>query len=118
MRVLRQQGADKIFEISGNAFEPTYTTPKILWFKEIKPDIYKDTYLFLQSNSYIILKLTDKFTQDLSQGYGIHSFNMETGKWEDDFCEELGISREKLPEIYRCHEIIGEVTGQEKVQIY
>jgi xylulokinase len=111
-KVVNKVGADKIFEISGNAFEPTYSTPKILWFKEIKPEIYKDTYMFLQSNSYIILKLTDKYTQDLSQGYGIHSFNMKTGKWEDDFCEELGISREKLPEIYRCHEIIGEVTGK------
>jgi xylulokinase len=111
-RVVDRVGADRIFEISGNSFEPTYSTPKMLWFKEIKPEIYKDTYMFLQSNSYIILKLTDKYTQDFSQGYGIHSFNMKTGKWEDDFCEELGISREKLPEIFRCHEVIGEVTSR------
>jgi xylulokinase len=103
-------GAEKIFNISGNSFEPTYSTPKMLWFKETKPEIYKNTYLFLQSNSYIIYKLTGKYTQDFSQGYGIHSFNMKTGKWEDDFCEELGISREKLPEIYKCHQVIGEVT--------
>ena len=105
-------GADRIFKISGNSFESTYSTPKILWFKENKPEIYKNTYMFLQSNSYIILKLTDKYTQDISQGYGVHSFNMKTGKWEDDFCDELGISREKLPEIYKCHEVVGEITGR------
>jgi xylulokinase len=110
-RVVARVGADKILEISGNAFEPTYSTPKMLWFKETKPEIYNDTYMFLQSNSYIILKLTDKYTQDFSQGYGIHAFNMKTGKWEDGFCGELGISREKLPEIYQCHQVIGEVTG-------
>ena len=109
-KTIEKVGADRIFEISGNSFEPTYSTPKMLWFKEIKPEIYKSTYMFLQSNSYIIFKLTDKYTQDFSQGYGIHSFNMKTGKWEDGFCDELGISREKLPEIFRCHEIVGEVT--------
>ena len=109
-KTIDRVGVDKIFEISGNSFEPTYSTPKMIWFKETNPEIYKNTYMFLQSNSYIIFKLTDKYTQDVSQGYGIHSFNMKTGKWEDDFCEELGISREKLPEIYKCHEVIGEVT--------
>lgn len=111
-KVVEKVGSDKIFKISGNAFEPAYSTPKILWFKETKPEIYKNTYMFLQSNSYIVFKLTDKYTQDFSQGYGVHSFNMKTGKWEDDFCEELGISREKLPEIYRCHQVVGEVTGK------
>ncbi len=111
-QVIDRVGSDKIFEISGNSFEPTYSTPKMLWFKETKPEIYKNTHMFLQSNSYIVFKLTDKYTQDFSQGYGIHSFNMKTGKWEDDFCDELGISREKLPEIFKCHEVIGEVTGK------
>ena len=25
-------------------------------------------------------------------------------------CDEIGISREKLPDIFACHEVIGEVT--------
>ncbi len=105
-------GFNKIFDLSGNSFEPTYTTPKILWFKKNLPDVYKQTYKFLQSNSYIAFQLTGKFTQDLSQGYGIHSFNMVEGKWDDGFCEELGFDREKLPEIFQCHEVIGEVTSE------
>jgi len=105
-------GAERIFEISGNSFEPTYSTPKMLWFKENKPDVYKNTFLFLQSNSYIGYKLTGKFTQDVSQGYGIHAFNMKTGAYDDKFCEELGIDREKLPEIYACHDVIGAVTNE------
>lgn len=110
--VIERVGFEKIFNISGNSFEPTYSTPKILWFKENMPEIYKNTYKFLQSNSYIGYKLTGCFTQDVSQGYGIHSFNMKTGEWDDTFCDELGIAREKLPEIFACHKVIGEVTGQ------
>lgn len=105
-------GFDKIFELSGNSFEPGYSTPKLLWFKNNLPDIYKKTHKFLQSNSFIAFKLTGVISQDLSQGYGIHAFNMKTGKWEDNFCEELGIDRDKLPEIFQCHDVIGGVTGK------
>lgn len=104
-------GFNRIFMLSGNSFEPTYSTPKILWFKKNMPDVYNSTYKFLQSNSFIAFKLTGQISQDLSQGYGIHSFNMKEGKWDDSFCEELGFDRDKLPEIFQCHDVIGEVTG-------
>lgn len=109
-------GFDKIFNLSGNSFEPTYSTPKILWFQQNMPEIYQKTYKFLQSNSFIAFKLTGEMTQDISQGYGIHSFNMKTGKWDDNFCEELGFSRDKLPEIYQCHGVVGEVTGEAAIK--
>ena len=108
--VTARVGFDRIFAVSGNAFEPTYSTPKMLWFKLNRPDIYKNTFRFLQSNSYIALKLTGRFTQDLSQGYGVHAFDMKTGQWDDALCSELGLDRDKLPELHGCHEVIGEVT--------
>lgn len=110
-KVAERVGSEKIFGISGNSFEAAYSTPKMLWFKERMPEVYKNTFKFLQSNSYIAFKLTGSYTQDISQGYGIHAFNMKTGRWEDGFCDELGIAREKLPEIFPCHQVIGEVTA-------
>ncbi len=115
-RVTREIGADRIFGISGNSFEPSYSTPKMLWFKETLPDVYRNTYKFLQSNSYIAYRLTGRFTQDKSQGYGVHSFDIKTGKWDDGFCDELGIDREKLPEIFECREVVGEVTSAASAQ--
>ncbi len=103
-------GFDRIFRLSGNSFEPSYSTPKFVWFRKNMPEIYNSTYKFLQSNSFIAFKLTGQMTQDISQGYGVHAFNMSEGKWEDGFCEELGFDREKLPELFQCHEVIGEVT--------
>jgi xylulokinase len=105
-------GFQRIFSISGNSLEPTYSTPKILWFKENRPDIYKNTYKFLQSNSYIAYKLTGAMTQDISQGYGLHMFNIKKSVYEDDLCDAFGIDRELLPDIFPCHEVIGEVTRE------
>jgi len=103
---------EKIFRISGNIFKPSYSTPKILWFKEYKPDIFDNTYKFLQSNSFAAYKLTGKITQDISQGYGLHVFNVHEGKWDSELCDELGIPQEKLPQVFNCSEVIGEVTSE------
>ena len=111
-RVTEQIGFERIFSISGNALAPTYSTPKILWFREYKPEVYRNTYKFLQSNSFIAYKLTGAMTQDISQGYGLHMFNMEKEVYDDARCEEFGIARELLPDLYPCHQVIGEVTRE------
>jgi xylulokinase len=111
-KVTTEIGFDRIFQIAGNAFEPAYTTPKILWFKEHQPEIYEKTYKFLQSNSFIALKLTGSFTQDKSQGYGLHFFNAKTCSYDKDLADALGISLDKVPEIYDCHAVVGTVTKE------
>lgn len=103
-------GFHKIFDVAGNDFLPSYTTPKMLWFKQEKPEIYEKTYKFLQSNSYIGYKLTGVMSQDLSQGYGIHFFNMSTCTYDEELATALGLSVDKVPKLYQCHEVIGEVT--------
>ena len=95
-RITEKIGFERIFSVSGNPFEPTYSTPKIIWFKENMPDVYNNTHKFLQSNSYIVYKLTDVMSQDVSQGYGLHFFDMESKKWDEELCDEMGISLENF----------------------
>lgn len=103
-------GADEIFRVAGNSLQPSYTTAKILWYKENLPEVYRKTHKILQSNSYIAFKLTGQISQDLSQGYGLHCFDMRTGQWDEEMCKKMGIPREFLPEIVPSDQIIGTVT--------
>lgn len=103
-------GADTFFELAGNSLQPSYATAKIIWYQRNMPEVYEKIDKILQSNSFIAYKLTGVMTQDLSQGYGFHCFDMRTGTWDEEMCEKLGIPRQILPEIYACHEIIGTVT--------
>lgn len=109
-RVGEKVGFERIFKVAGNGFEPAYTTPKMIWFKEEHPDIYEKTEKFLQSNSYIAFKLTGVMSQDKSQGYGIHFFDMKTCTYDEKLAEELGLSVDKVPPVYDCHDIVGFVT--------
>ena len=110
--VKRTIGEEYIFNLSGNPFQPTYTTPKILWLKRNLPDVYAKTAYILQSNSFIVYRLTGKVSQDLSQGYGLHCFDLRRGAYDFAFCREIGINPAILPEIVPCHHIVGHVTGE------
>lgn len=111
-RINAEVGEDKIFQVAGNKFLPSYTTPKMLWFKENKPEIFEKTYKFLQSNSYIVYKLTGNMSQDLSQGYGLHFFNCKTLEYDGKLAQELGLSVELVPPLYECDEVVGHVTDE------
>jgi xylulokinase len=84
----------------------------MLWFQQERPEIFEKTALFLQSNSYIVMKLTGTPSQDLSQGYGIHFFDMEHLQYDSDLAGKLGLSTDLVPRLYRCDEIVGTVTAE------
>ncbi len=109
-------GEEKLLQNSGNPVDPAYITAKMLWIKENESDIYKSTYKFLQSNSYIVYKLTGKYSQDLSQGYGFHYFDIEKGVWNGDIAKELGISLDLMSPLYQSHEVVAKVTNSVAVK--
>jgi len=111
-RLNREIGEEDIFQLSGNSLQPTYTTAKILWYREEMPEIYEKIDKILQSNSFIAYRLTGNITQDVSQGYGLHCFDMRKGQWDVAMCKRLGIPRSFLPKIVPSHHIIGAVTKE------
>ena len=111
-RLNKEIGEDEIFEVAGNSLQPSYTTAKIIWYKENLPEVYEKIDKILQSNSFIAFKLTGAITQDMSQGYGLHCFDMKKGCWDEEMCRRLGIPMEFLPEICECDHVVGTVTAK------
>lgn len=105
-------GSDNIFKLCGNPLQPAYTLPKILWYKKHCRSIYDNADKILQSNSYIAFRLTGAVTQDLSQGYGLHCFDMQKARWDESMCAEMGLRQDLLPQIVPCHYIVGHVTAK------
>ena len=105
-------GEEPIFRLCGNPVQPSYTLPKILWYKENLPDVYRRTVRILQSNSFIVHRLTGQWSQDLSQGYGLFCFDIAHGEWDWDMAREMGIDPAMLTEPVRCHDIAGTVTAE------
>jgi xylulokinase len=106
-----QIGAEKIFAVCGNPLQPTYTLPKILWYKRERPSVYEKADKMLQSNAYIVYKLTGEISQDSCQAFGLHVFDTRKGTWDDALCKEMGLRRSLLAEPVPCHTIVGNVTA-------
>lgn len=97
---------------SGNPLSAAYCTGKALWLKQHMPDIYKQSEALLQSNAYIVWKLTNRAVTDLSQGYGYHFFDMEKGEWDKELCMQTGLRYDLMPPLVPSHEIAGYVTKE------
>ena len=109
-RVSRQIG-EELFDLCGNSLTPTYTTGKVLLMAEQTPELLEKTSYILQSNGYIVYCLTGAITQDVSQGYGWHCYDMRRGEWNGEMAERLGIPTRLLPPIVPCDRVVGEVTA-------
>ena len=103
---------EEIFRVCGNPVQPGYTWPKILWYRRERPEVFAKTSKILQSNSYIVFRMTGTMTQDVSQGYGLACFDMRKGCWDRGMAERLGIPEEMLPEIVPSHRIVGTITRE------
>lgn len=103
---------EKLFGLCGNPAQPGYTWPKILWYRDNRPEVFARTEKILQSNSYIVYRMTGEITQDLSQGYGLACFDMRKGRWDSEACRMLGIPEKFLPEIVPCHQVVSRLTKE------
>ncbi len=111
-RMRDQFGEDYLVRLSGNPVDPAYIVPKILWLKDHEPEIYRQTTQFLQSNAYIVFKLTGAYSQDLSQGYGFHFFDVARGRYDQGVIDGLGLESDRFAPVYRCNQIVGRVTPE------
>ena len=108
----RSIGQDYVFQVSGNRIDPSYCIPKMFWIRKHEPEVYTRTYKFLQSNSFVVYKLTGNFTQDVSQGYGYYVFDLQKRDWSEEALERFGIPRALLPEVYEADTVVGETTSR------
>ena len=101
---------EALFACSGNPLRPEYSLPKIKWYQRCASEAYQKAAAVLQSNSFIVYRLTGKLTQDRSQGYGFSCFDTRKGRWDEEILRQLDIRQELLPGMFASHEIAGSVT--------
>jgi len=105
-------GEKALIELCGNPVDACYITPKMLWIKNNFPDIFAQTDKFLQSNGFIVYRLTGQLSQDYSQGYGFHFFDMKKGCLDEAMAIKLGLSTQLVAPFYQSHEIVGGITPE------
>lgn len=104
-------GADRLIELVANPIDAAYITPKLLWLKTHRPEIFDRTQQFLTASGFIVARLTGEFTCDYTQAYGYHFFDIRRESWDERAAELMGIPLEKLPRLAGCTDIAGTLSA-------
>jgi len=87
----------------------------ILWLKSDRPEIYRNTYKFLEPKDYINLRLTGRFaaTYDSILLHWVTD-NRDPDKvvYHDRLLRMAGIDRDKLPDLIRAIDVLGPVKDE------
>ena len=108
-----KEAGDRITQLTG--CPPTCDHgPKMLWWMNEQPDIYKQTAKFVMPGTYVAGRIAG-LTADqafIDHTY-IHFSGFSDGQkaiWSDELCERFGLDKDKLPKIVDPSDVIGEVS--------
>ncbi|MBN1248415.1 MAG: carbohydrate kinase, partial [Anaerolineae bacterium] len=109
-------GEERIFQLSGYRLEDHPALVNLLWEKRHRPESFAEVEKALTIDGFITLKLTGRPTLHYSSAafYGV-AYNLREGRFDEGMLAEIGIDPDLLPEIFRCEEIVGEVTPEAAV---
>jgi len=87
---------------------------KILWVKEKKPEIYTETYKFLDCKDYLLYKCAGNFvtSRDCANIWWMMDTRKGRYTWSDYILKKYGIDKAKLPEIRTSIDIAGKLTSE------
>ncbi len=89
---------------------PKDPIPKYMWIKDNEPEVFENTYKFLEAKGFLIQKCTSKFVTDPSAASLTGTYSLSKRERIPDFARIVGISPEKFPEIRESTDIIGGLT--------
>lgn len=110
-KIMAKVGGKKLFTLlAGTPIMGKDCIAKIIWLKDMLPDIYADIHLILDVNGFLKYKCTGKMVAELS-GASSYGLDLKKKKWLSVF-PLVGIDLNKLPPLVESTEIVGTLTDQ------
>lgn len=92
----REIGDAKVLAITGTYIQSMYSLCKIMWLKENRPDIYKQTWKFLLFADYILFRLGAAPATDYSLAARTMAFDISKKQWSQEILDCAGIEPKKF----------------------
>lgn len=101
---------DRFYSITGHRNTASYGIQKAMWIKENRPEIYEQTYRFLNAKDYMVYRLTGKFYTDCSDANSMDCLDLAKRSWSEEIVAASGVDPDKLPKIVESTFYVGNVT--------
>ncbi len=104
-----REESDFICKRTGISVKPSFALAKILWIKNNRPEIFEKTHKFIHAADYIRGVISGNFeTSDFSNAVKT-GYDLANEKWPRSIESELGVPLQKLPDVVKTGEVIGEL---------
>ncbi|MCW4115709.1 FGGY-family carbohydrate kinase [Aurantimonas sp. MSK8Z-1] len=104
-------GRDALLASGGNLLTSQSVGPKILWLRKHRPELFARTDKILNSNSFLVRRLTGRTVIDHYSGCGFSPlYDIATRSWTDRYADRI-VAPERLPELCWSTDVVGGVTA-------
>jgi xylulokinase len=105
-------GRDTVLDRCGNALTSQSVGPKILWLKQERPELHERAAKFLNSTSYVNLRLTGRAVIDhYSASSSSPLYDVTRQDWTQELADDIA-RPDQLPELMWTTDIAGHVTPE------
>lgn len=110
---------DWLQRTTGNGVDSYYGYTKMLWLREHRPDIWRQTRWFVPPNAWVIHALTGELAVDHSAAGNIGGvYDVARRQWSRAALEKLGIPVQMMPErLVESNAIVGGLNASRAAQI-
>lgn len=115
--ILDGVGREQAYRITGHRASSSYSGPKMLWVRNHQPDVFRQTYKFLQAKDFIVARLTGNFVTDYSDASGTNLYDLQASDWSAAILDAVNLDPALLPELHASSDVVGEVTPQAAAQV-
>lgn len=84
---------------TGLRANPYFSAPKMMWFAQEAPDIYRDAAKLIGVQDYVVFLLTGQFVTDWTQAARTMLLNIHNFRWEPEVLAASGIDEAKLADL-------------------
>lgn len=99
---------DTFYDCIGWSFDfETFPLAQLCYIKKHNPKLLEQCSAVCMSTEYLYYELTGKWGISTSAGTPFFLIDQKKGQYVDDLLAKLGISKEKLPPIMPCGEVLG-----------
>lgn len=98
-----------LYRRTGKRLSGVYTLPKLIWFKNHYPEIYKAAWKILLPMDYILFKLSGKCVTDHTMAGGTMYYDVSSHTWDLKILQDNGLDVSKLPDISWSGDEIGTI---------
>lgn len=109
--ITERVGAEQLIQLVLNPALAGFTLPKLLWVREVEPDVWSRVRSLLLPKDYLRLQLTGDRATDVADASGTLLLDVRGRKWSQEMLAHAELDEKLLPRVYESQELTGHVSA-------